>query len=191
MKTLTMVVGSPKVNGNTSKIVESILSEIDHNFIKVNKFELSNLKNVKHCTGCDSCKRNGNHNCIFDDGLNEIIHTIRKSDMTIIASPVYFFNFNSLTKAFIDRLFYSSEINNDENILKDKNFCVVLTYGLNNFMESGAKNALQSFYDISKFVGFNIFDIIEGTLAEENTQSELFLNRARELGRRINKEILA
>lgn len=191
MKNATIILGSPKTNGNTARLVEAMLSVIDNKNVLIKKIELSKLKKINHCTGCDSCKKNDLHKCIFDDGLNEVIAEVRNSDLLVIAFPIYFFNFNSLTKAFIDRLFYSSEINNNENILRGKKICILITYGLTNVIDSGAKNALQSFYDISKFVGLEILGIVYGSLGDEQEQNEILLNRAKNLGKMINKEIFA
>jgi multimeric flavodoxin WrbA len=191
MKNATIVLGSPKTKGNTSRLVEAMLSVIDNKSLGIKKIELAKFKRINHCKGCDSCKKNDLHKCIFDDGLNEVIAEVRKSDLLIIACPIYFFNFNSLTKAFIDRLFYSSEINNNENILRVEKIGILITYGLTNVIDSGAKNALQSFYDISKFVGLEILGIVEGSIGDDQEQNELLLNRAKRLGKIINKEILA
>ena len=107
MKKVTIVNGSPNKQGNTAHLVEVLLSQIDHKRISINKVELSAHKKINHCIGCDFCKKNDMHQCAFNDGLNPIINDIRNSDILIIACPIYFFNFNSLTKALIDRLFYS------------------------------------------------------------------------------------
>ena len=190
MKNATIVLGSPNTKGNTARLVEAMLSVIDDKDISIKKIELSKLKRINHCMGCDSCKKNVMHKCIFDDGLNEVIDEVRDSDLLVIACPIYFFNFNSLTKAFIDRLFYSSEINNNENILRGKKIAILITYGLTNVMDSGAKNALQSFYDISRFVGLEIMGIVYGSIGDDQEQNEALLNRAKNLGRIINKELL-
>ncbi len=67
----------------------------------------------------------------------------------------------------------------------------IITYGLTNVIDSGAKNALQSFYDISKFVGLEILGIVYGSIGDEQEQNEILLNRAKNLGKIINKEIFA
>lgn len=191
MKNAAIVLGSPHAKGNTARLVEAMLSVIDDADISIKKIELSKLKRINHCMGCNSCKTNDMHTCVFDDGLNEVIAEVRNSDLLVIACPIYFFNFNSLTKAFIDRLFYSSEINNNENILRGKKVAIVITYGLTNVMDSGAKNALQSFYDISKFVGLEIIGIVYGSIGDDQERNEALMNRARDLGMAINKEISA
>ncbi len=191
MKNATIVLGSPNAKGNTARLVEAVLSVIDTESISIRKIELSKLKRINHCMGCNSCKKNDMHKCVFDDGLNDVITEVRNSDLLVIASPIYFFNFNSLTKAFIDRLFYSSEINNNENILRGKKVAVLMTYGLANVIDSGAKNALQSFYDISKFVGLEIIGIVYGSFGDDQEQNELLLNKAKNLGKTINKEFSA
>lgn len=191
MKKATIVLGSPNIEGNTAKLAGAMISGMDGNNIIIKKYELSKLKQVNHCTGCNYCKKNDTHKCIFDDGLNDIISEVRDSDLLVIASPIYFFNFNSLTKAFIDRLFYSSEIDNDNNLLKGKKVAMLITYGLENIIESGAKNALQSFYDISKFVGLKIKGIVYGAIGDNNKENEILLNKARSLGELISTNILA
>ncbi|MEQ8253777.1 MAG: flavodoxin family protein [Smithellaceae bacterium] len=191
MKNVTIVLGSPNAKGNTARLAEAMLSAIDNESISIRKIELSKLKRINHCVGCDSCKKNETRKCVFDDGLNDVIAEVRKSDLLVIACPIYFFNFNSLTKAFIDRLFYSSEINNNENLLRGKKVAVLMTYGLTNVIDSGAKNALQSFYDISKFVSLEIIGIVYGSFGDDQEQNELLLNKAKNLGKTINKEILA
>ena len=191
MKNATIVLGSPNTEGNTARMVEAMLSGIDNDNITVNKIELSKLERINHCIGCDVCKTDDMHKCIHDDGLNDIIAEVRNSDLLVIAFPIYFFNLNSLTKAFIDRLFYSSEINNNENILRGKKIGILITYGLTNVMDSGAKNALQSLYDISKFVGVEIIGIVYGSIGDDQEQNEILLNRAKNLGKIINREILA
>jgi len=190
MKNATIVLGSPKAKGNTARLVEAMVSTIDEKSILIRKIELSKLRRINHCMGCDSCKKNDMHRCVFDDGLNDVIAEVRNSDLLVIASPIYFFSFNSLTKAFIDRLFYSSEINNNENILRGKKIAILITYGLTNVIDSGANNALQSFYDIARFVGLEIIGIVHGSIGDDQDQNELLLNRAKNLGKTINREIL-
>jgi len=191
MKNATILLGSPNAKGNTARLVEAVLSAIDNESISIRKIELCKLKRINHYMGCDSCKKNDMRRCVFDDGLNDVMAEVRSSDLLIVASPIYFFNFNSLTKTFIDRLFYSSEIDNNENLLRGKKVSVVVTYGLTNVIDSGAKNALQSFYDISRFVGLEIVGIVYGSFGDDQEQNELLLNRAKNLGKIINREILA
>jgi phosphosulfolactate synthase (CoM biosynthesis protein A) len=64
-----------------------------------------------------------------------------------------------------------------------------MTYGLTNVIDSGAKNALQSFYDISKFVGLEIVGIVYGSFGDDQEQNQLLLNKAKNLGKKINKEL--
>lgn len=184
MKKATIVLGSPHAKGNTARLVEAVVSAIDKRRVSVTKIELSGLKRINHCTGCDSCKKNAMHQCVFDDGLNEVIAGVRQSDVLVIASPIYFFNFNSLTKAFIDRLFYSSELSNGDNLLRGKKAAVVLTYGLAGVIESGAKNALQSFYDMSRFVGLELLGMVYGSMGGTG-RDDLLLGQARRLGKTI------
>jgi multimeric flavodoxin WrbA len=180
--------GSPNLKGNTSMLIDSLISGINQNITEVIKVNLCTMKRINHCMGCNKCKTDNEHMCIFDDGLNKVIAEGRKSDILVFASPIYFFSLNSLTKACMDRLFYSSEISNSENLLKGKRVAILLSYGLENVMESGAKNALQSIYDISRFVGLKVIGIVDGSFSAKETENETLLDSAKKLGIRISNE---
>ena len=186
MKRAILINGSPNTNGNTSRLVKSMISGVNQEKTSLSVIYLSTIKRLNHCIGCNKCKTSDKHMCVFDDGLNEIIADVRSSDVLIISSPIYFFNFNSLTKAFIDRLFYSSEISNDENMLKGKEIAVLLTYGLDNIIESGAKNAIQSIYDVSRFVGLKLIGVVEGSFSDDEKKNENLLYLAKNLGSKIS-----
>jgi len=55
-------------------------------------------------------------------------------------------------------------------------------------MESGAKNALQSIYDISRFVGLKVIGIVDGSFSAKETENETLLDSAKKLGIRISNE---
>ncbi|MCP4131941.1 MAG: hypothetical protein GY754_13265 [bacterium] len=65
-----------------------------------------NEKEVKPCSGCLSCWSHSQGICrIKDDMTNELLPKFLKSDLVILASPLYFFSVTSTMKAFIDRTF--------------------------------------------------------------------------------------
>lgn len=61
---------------------------------------------MKGCTGCNACHRTGF--CVQKDDFNSLIPKIRKANLIVFASPLYYWTISSQLKAFIDR-FYSIE----------------------------------------------------------------------------------
>ncbi len=54
------------------------------------------------CNGCARCARTGV--CRTRDDFKPLYTTLRNAELLLIASPLYFRNLSSATKAFIDRL---------------------------------------------------------------------------------------
>jgi len=93
--------GSPRRKGNTQYLLNLLLEKLENHgatteFIDVTK------KNILPCTGCGHCERKGT--CPLDDDMGkDILPVFKKSDLIIIASPVYFYTVPSQLKAMIDR----------------------------------------------------------------------------------------
>jgi multimeric flavodoxin WrbA len=187
MKVVT-ILGSSRQKGNSKKALDASIDGVKENTSNIEIISLGKLKTVLHCLGCDACKRNRNNTCILNDDLNDVIIKIRNADSIIISTPIYFFGFNSLTKAFIDRAFYSSEgYEGNPSLLKDKRFGLILTYGDADVYKSGAINAINCFKDISNFVDFSIESIIYGTTPEKIGPSQQMIEECKNMGRKISK----
>ncbi len=93
--------GSPRKKGNTQFLLSLFLEKLEGHGVKT---ELINVtkKNILPCTGCGHCETKGT--CPLDDDMQkDILPVLKKSDIIIIASPVYFYNVPSQLKAMIDR----------------------------------------------------------------------------------------
>lgn len=100
MKKIVALMGSPRKGKNTDIILNSLLKGINKKDYSVHKIYLAE-KNLKCCTACDSCKRDGQ--CILEDDMREIYDLFDEGDVFILASPLYFNSVSSLTKIVIDR----------------------------------------------------------------------------------------
>jgi multimeric flavodoxin WrbA len=102
MKVLS-IFGGPRKKGNTTTIlgwVEDELKDIGHQIERIN---LSTLK-VDGCVGCLKCKDNMDKpGCVQKDDGTFIIDKMVGSDIVIYSSPLYYWGFSALMKAFIDR----------------------------------------------------------------------------------------
>ncbi len=103
MKKVLIINGAARIGGNTDKIVQKIIDGA----INVNitpDLVILREKKIGECIGCYQCLRK--QYCSLKDDMIEIHRLIQKSDILIIASPLYWCGVTGLMKTFIDRLFY-------------------------------------------------------------------------------------
>ncbi|MBI6030483.1 flavodoxin family protein [Clostridium perfringens] len=109
MKKIFAYVGSQKgSNSYTWRITKCILDnvvslsdgEIQYTLISSNQIK------VNFCCSCNCCFENGFCPQDDSDSMSYIKEEILKSDLIILASPVYFHNVTGNMKVFIDRLTY-------------------------------------------------------------------------------------
>jgi len=108
MKKILAVMGSPRKNKNTDRLLESLLEGVRSTGAEVKKVYLKDLK-FSPCIACDSCGKTGQ--CFMKDDMEKLYEEFNDSDGIIIASPLYFNTVSSLTKMMIDRcqVYWSSK----------------------------------------------------------------------------------
>lgn len=104
MKKIIIIQGGGRPHGNTAQLSEGFADGARAAGHQVEMIFLSKFE-IKGCTGCNAC-RYGEKPCIQKDSFLEIAAKIREADLTVFASPLYFWSISSQLKALIDR-FYS------------------------------------------------------------------------------------
>jgi multimeric flavodoxin WrbA len=105
--------GSARKGGNTARLVRHVFAELEKEGIATELYELAGT-NIRGCRACTACFKNKDLKCVGDDDCaNECIHKMIEADGIIIASPTYFADVSSETKALIDRAGYVSRANGD------------------------------------------------------------------------------
>ena len=95
--------GSPRKNGNTAMLIDTVLAELKKEGIETEQIQLGGKK-IHGCTACKKCFENQNRLCSIDnDILNAIVNKMLEADGIIIGSPTYFANVSTEVKALIDR----------------------------------------------------------------------------------------
>jgi len=96
-----VLVGSPR-KGNTWRLVELFLSELSK-FVRI-EYDIKRVDdfNIEFCNGCQKCIFES-PDCIIKDDLVKVKELIGKSNLFILASPVYLHNVTAQLKKFIDR----------------------------------------------------------------------------------------
>jgi multimeric flavodoxin WrbA len=97
------IFGGHRKKGNTITIlgwVEERLRDLGHEIERINL----STKKVTGCVGCFKCKDNMDEpGCVLKDDGAFIINRMIANDVVLYSSPLYYWGFTALMKAFIDR----------------------------------------------------------------------------------------
>ncbi|MDO8963013.1 MAG: flavodoxin family protein [Coriobacteriia bacterium] len=101
--------GSARKDGNTAVLVREVFSELEAAGVECELIQLAGKK-AHGCTACMKCAETKDGTCagVRDFISEECIPRALEADGIIIASPVYFADITTETKALIDRLGYAS-----------------------------------------------------------------------------------
>ena len=93
--------GSPRRKGNTADLLERVLDEAEKLGARTHSVEVAR-KNIVPCREYIVCEKKGF--CPIDDDMpSEIYPLLRRADVIIVASPVFFYNMTAQLKALVDR----------------------------------------------------------------------------------------
>ena len=98
--------GSPRLNGNCSKLLRKALDGVENAGAETKLFELINY-NIMDCRGCSNCFLNNPDlligGCSLEDDAASILEEYIKADGYLFASPVYDGYITALMKRFLER----------------------------------------------------------------------------------------
>ncbi|HNX22457.1 MAG TPA: flavodoxin family protein [Spirochaetota bacterium] len=179
MKTISFL-GSPRRNGNTAALLNRVLDGIYHGNSEVREdYIFLHEKNIKPCSGCNSCKLEKNGKCIIKDDMQEIYSGIGKSDLIIMASPIYWWSVTAQMKLLIDRLY---GINKD---CGRKKVMLLMTYE-GELPNSGPETVEKIFREICGYLHLDVAGVMgvcTGTVAVADNAAAL--EQAFELGKSL------
>ena len=114
MSNIIVLAGSMRKGGNTDLLVQAFTEGAGKN----NAVEVVSVADhkINPCTGCNSCFAREGHKCFQKDDMQEVYEKLKKADVLVIASPVYFYGISAQLKAVVDRL--HTPIRNEFHIKK-------------------------------------------------------------------------
>jgi multimeric flavodoxin WrbA/protein-tyrosine-phosphatase len=94
--------GSPKKKGSSDYLLKHFLKEVEKTGVEVQTLDIARM-NIRPCIGCGHCEKKGF--CVIDDDdmAVSVYPLLRKAQVVVAASPVFFYNVTSQLKALIDR----------------------------------------------------------------------------------------
>lgn len=100
-KNMLAILGSPHTNGTTAAMLNLAVHKAEQAGYAVTKINLYE-KELSFCTGCRICM--DTHICNQKDDIQEIALLLHKSQLVILAAPVYWANVPAPVKNLFDRL---------------------------------------------------------------------------------------
>lgn len=108
---LLAVNGSPRKEGNTSRMLDRVCRPLAEAGIEVETVYMHGL-DFAQCKACCACMKKKDKHCHgYKDDCNEIIDKVIASDIILLGSPVYFGSVTGQIKAFMDRVGFVNRVN--------------------------------------------------------------------------------
>lgn len=118
------IMGSPRLNGNSSTLLKKVLEGAKDNGAVANSISVSNL-DIQGCINCDACKRLGK--CVIKDDMQNIYDMVNDSDIVVFSSPNYMGGIQGKLKCVIDRLYAYMKGGLDKSFDKEKKVALIVT----------------------------------------------------------------
>lgn len=100
---ILILMGSPRLNGNTAELCKPFINEIKQNGGKVSYVTLSDKK-INGCKACYACQQvTGEYGCPQQDDMQSIVNEIVRADCIVFATPIYSWFCPTEMKAVLDR----------------------------------------------------------------------------------------
>lgn len=94
--------GSPRKTGNTNHLLETYLSAARERGAQTERVHAAQ-KDIRPCVGCTNCEKKGFCAIRDDDMSKEVYGLLRRADVVVLATPIYFYNATAQLKTVIDR----------------------------------------------------------------------------------------
>ena len=101
MKKILILSGSPRKGGNSDVLCDRFAQGAIDAGHEVEKIRVAE-KNIHPCLGCYYCKDHDGE-CVYKDGMADILQKIIDCDVLVLSSPVYFYSVCAQLKIVIDR----------------------------------------------------------------------------------------
>ena len=152
------IVGSPRKNGNTETLVQTVLDAAKDKGHATEKFNLNELK-FAGCQACMYCK--SHDQCKLEDDLVKVMDAVRDADAVVFGAPIYMFQLGGQFKMFEDRLYMF--LGKDFKVSLDPGKKAVIVTSQGNPDPKMFEGAAQGFANVLKMYGFQVIDTIQMT----------------------------
>lgn len=114
-KKIVILNGSPRKTGNTSALVKAFTEGAESVGNTVTEFFLDRM-DIHGCKGCFGGHSSKECPCVQKDDMAQIYPVVKKCDVVVLASPLYYWTMSGQLRTALDRLFALEE--GDGNLLR-------------------------------------------------------------------------
>lgn len=128
---ILILMGSPRVHGNTAELCKPFVQELEEQKAEV-KYMVLELMNILPCKGCYACQDvQGEYGCVQKDDMYNIVENIIWADCIILATPIYAWYCTTKMKAVLDRHYGLNKYygNCDGSLWAGKKVGIIATHG--------------------------------------------------------------
>ena len=179
---IVVITGSPHKKGTSALLADEFIRGATEAGNHIFRFDTA-FECVHPCIGCETCKC-GENPCVFKDAMGELYAELKKADMVVFVSPIYYHALSAQIKMAIDR-FHGIEIDLQE---KSRQSILIMTAGASN--SSVAAGAILShqttlhhlgWTDAGQLLALNCYE-------RQDIEKTNYPKQAYEMGRRISTQ---
>lgn len=100
MKKIVVIASSPRKNGNSNALVKEFVRGAQEAGNTVQTVSLGDIQ-MDFCRGCMTC--NQTLKCVINDDVKTVLETMKRADVIVFATPVYYYSVSGQLKTFFDR----------------------------------------------------------------------------------------
>jgi multimeric flavodoxin WrbA len=185
---ILVLLGSPRKHGNSTTLAEKLTAGAEAVGATVERASLHEL-DIRPCAACDACRQPPSYACSIEDDMRALYPKIQTADALVVATPIYWFTMSAQTKLFLDRCYALGGEHRTHHELFGKEIGLLMTYGDDDPLESGAVNARRTFQDAFHYVGAPIVGCVHGSASApgEIQEQHAVMEQAFRLGQRLGR----
>lgn len=173
--TVLIIHSSPRSNGCSSNIAKNIASSLKYDkLIEINLHK----ENLPYCAGCLNCVRKGIEYCPHSEQTLSFRDKMLKSDIIIVAAPVYIMHMSGQLKTMLDHYPSLFMIHRPEKNMFNKSVIIIATAA-----GGGAKQTVKEIKEC-----FNYFGVSKVYKLPLNVQAEQYKSISDEKKSEIEKK---
>lgn len=101
-----ILAGSPRRGGNTEALMQPFCQELEQAGAEVSVFRLHDM-DIRPCVACRACQKDWTvFGCAWKDDVQQVFDQVLRSDLLVLATPIYSWYCTPPMKALLDRLVY-------------------------------------------------------------------------------------
>lgn len=194
MKHILVIVGSSHRGGNTDRLADAFIKGACEAGHQVKKIFLGEKK-VNGCLGCNACRYQ--KPCIQKDDFNAIVPDLKKADLLVFASPLYFWTLSAKTKAFIERFYCIAQEDPQPPLGRYERYprkdCALLMTAADEFFWTFEQAVSYYRFALVRYIGFRDKGMIlaggcGGSSHRRKIEQTPYLAQGYEFGKNIYKE---